>query len=267
MPAAAKASANSAGDSDPMMFAPISPSSILRLLMPRAPAGAKPAAEEQLRDARIGKNVRRGVFDAGLALLQHQPVVGDLQRLLGVLLDQQNRDAVVAQAISGWRTPPAPSAATGRSTARRSGSASDRAAARARLRASSAGRPTASRPARRAFSFSIGKRCMIVVHAVRQARLIGQAPRRRARDCGARSAPEKCCGPAECRRRRRRASGAAMKFVMSRPSKRDRAAAHRQQAENRLEHRRFAGAVRADHRGDRAAANRAVVPLRIVILP
>ena len=49
------------------------------------------AAQEELGDARIGQDVGGRVLDAGLALLQHQAVVGDGQRLAGVLLDQQDR--------------------------------------------------------------------------------------------------------------------------------------------------------------------------------
>src|SRR6266567_9040280 len=53
----------------------------------------QPAAKEKLSDARVGENRRRGVGDAGAAKLQHDAVVGDFQRALGVLLDHQHRDA------------------------------------------------------------------------------------------------------------------------------------------------------------------------------
>src|SRR6266436_8608440 len=56
------------------------------------PRRSETAAEKELRDARVGEDIWRRVFDAGLALFQHQPVVGDLQGLLGILLDEQNGD-------------------------------------------------------------------------------------------------------------------------------------------------------------------------------
>jgi hypothetical protein len=77
----------SAEDNEPVMFAPINPINILAASwdtcrLPQA------AAKKQLYDPRIGKNARRGVFHPGLALLKHQPIVGNLQRLFGVLFDQ-----------------------------------------------------------------------------------------------------------------------------------------------------------------------------------
>src|SRR5262245_56700425 len=56
------------------------------------------AAEEELPDARIGEDLRRLVLQPCPAELQHDTVVGVLERALRVLLDQEQRDAAVAQA-------------------------------------------------------------------------------------------------------------------------------------------------------------------------
>ena len=91
------------------------------------------------------------ILDAGQALLQHQAVVGDGEGGAGVLLDQQDGDAGVAQArqdredfLDHQR----------READRRlvdQHQLGVQQASRARLRAVSAGRPTGSRPGRRPF--------------------------------------------------------------------------------------------------------------------
>src|SRR5262245_60171828 len=50
------------------------------------------AAEEELPDARVGEDPRRGVLQPRAAELEHDPVVRVLERALCVLLDQQQRD-------------------------------------------------------------------------------------------------------------------------------------------------------------------------------
>src|SRR5947207_10448538 len=57
----------------------------------------QPAAKKELGDPGIGQNLRRAVLDAGLALLKHQRIVGHLQGLLGILLDQHDRYTFVPQ--------------------------------------------------------------------------------------------------------------------------------------------------------------------------
>src|SRR5262249_26297233 len=59
----------------------------------------KAPAEKEFADARVGEDLLSRVFDAGLALLKNKSVIGDLQRLPGILLDQQDGDALVAQAF------------------------------------------------------------------------------------------------------------------------------------------------------------------------
>src|SRR4029077_7659757 len=56
----------------------------------------QPPAQKKLPNARIGKNLRRRVGDARAAKLEHDAVVGGFERALGVLLDQQHRDAAAA---------------------------------------------------------------------------------------------------------------------------------------------------------------------------
>ena len=55
------------------------------------------AAEEQLADARIVEHLVGLVDQAGLAEFEHDAEIGNLQRRAGVLLDHQDRDAAVAQ--------------------------------------------------------------------------------------------------------------------------------------------------------------------------
>ena len=59
----------------------------------------QPAAEKQLPDARIGEDVFRAVRDAHAAELEHDAVIGILQRPLGVLLDHQHGDAARAHVL------------------------------------------------------------------------------------------------------------------------------------------------------------------------
>src|SRR5215510_16051153 len=59
----------------------------------------QPAAEKQLPDARIGENFFGAVRDPHAAELEHDAVVGILQRTLGVLLDHQHADAASTQLL------------------------------------------------------------------------------------------------------------------------------------------------------------------------
>src|SRR5262245_40874880 len=56
------------------------------------------AAEEELADARIVEDRLRAILQPCAPELEHDAVVGVLERALRVLLDQQQRDAAVAQA-------------------------------------------------------------------------------------------------------------------------------------------------------------------------
>ena len=78
-----------------------------------------------------------------LAGLHHVAAVADFERELRVLLDQQDRHAFAARPSGSSRTPSAPSAARGPSTARRAAAASAATSARGPSPASAARRRTA----------------------------------------------------------------------------------------------------------------------------
>src|SRR5207244_3194239 len=61
------------------------------------PRGFQPATEKQLPDARIREDSLSAILHARAAELEHDAVVGILERALGVLLDHQERDAALAQ--------------------------------------------------------------------------------------------------------------------------------------------------------------------------
>src|SRR5207302_7266406 len=69
------------------------------LLSSRGVRRLKPATQKELPDARIGKDVFRAVRHPRASELQHDAVVGMGERLLGVLLDHQHRDAARAHAL------------------------------------------------------------------------------------------------------------------------------------------------------------------------
>ena len=229
MPAAAKASSCSAGDSDRMMLAPIRPDQHRR----DAHAGSAPGvAIEPPRNSWPMRGSARMRFarscDARPALLQHEPIVGHRERAAGVLLDHQDGDAARRAAPSGCRTPPAPSSATARSRARRSASAWARAAGRARFRAASARRPTASRPAGVGLLAQHREALIIALHArpARSSMPGSAARRRRARGCAARTVRGRCCGPAERSRCRQSSIWRGAQLVMSAPVESNPAGAH-----------------------------------------
>src|SRR5215471_13916811 len=62
-------------------------------------ASLQSAAQEELADARVGEDLVGAVGDAHAAELQHDAVVRMGERLLGVLLDHQHRDAARAQLL------------------------------------------------------------------------------------------------------------------------------------------------------------------------
>ena len=107
------------------------------------------------------------------------------------------------------------------------------------------GRPCARRTGKRSSAASMRRRHVGDARCPRR--------RRRARGCGAPTARGRCCAPAARSRCRPRAAARGVQLVTSLPVEADRAGADRQQAEDRLEHGRLAGAVRADHGGDGAA--------------
>ena len=149
------------------ILAPISPTSARRPrhVCPRRNR-QQSAAEEQLRDARVGQDRRRryprcasGPARAPARSRRSPAPAWRSARSAGCVTPLSRRS------MQDARTPPAPSAATVRSTARRSGSAWGRAAAPRATSSSFCWPPDRVEACASAFSRSIGKRLIIAVDA------------------------------------------------------------------------------------------------------
>ena len=68
--------------------------------MQRQPLPPHPsAAQVRLADVLVAQQVDSGVFQGDLAGLQHIATVGDLQRLVGILLHQEHSHALLAHGV------------------------------------------------------------------------------------------------------------------------------------------------------------------------
>ena len=213
-------------------------------------------AEVGVDHARVLGQVVGRAFERDLAHLEHVAVVGHLERGARVLLDQQDGHAGGAQAVDGAEDLLARPAARGRGWARRASAASGWLIS-ARPTASICRSPPESVPAscvRRSFRRGNSvKTCSSACAAVLVAAAAPGGSRRAAgcprpawcRTARVSRAPARC--PAS---RAPRACAAPMRLA----AVGDRAA-RGQHAHQRVEQRRLAGAVRADH-GDDAALRR-----------
>ena len=127
----------------------------VRRVAPTALRGDRAAATPAPRPENPGLQIaelghRSGVRD--FALDEHDRVVGDRERVVHVLLDDEQRGARVADASRASRTPRRRRAARARARARRRSAAADARRARARATACAARHPRACRPAAAPFS-------------------------------------------------------------------------------------------------------------------
>ena len=154
---------------------------------------------------------RRPCLDARLAEFEHQPVIGHLQAPLAFCSTIKIGDAAITQAYAGCQNVLAPSAARGRSTARRSGSAAGRAAGRGRSSSCFCSPPLQRRGLAAGLLGSTGKRWMTA--SMRRGRsAIRQRDAAELEIVAHASAREKCCAPAA----RRRCLGRAGRAGLSR---------------------------------------------------
>ena len=109
--------------------------------------GAGSAAQVGFLHRRVRQQVRRVVGQRHLPRLEHVAAVRDLERLVRVLLDEQDRRPLAVDLDDGAEDVGAPAAAPGPATARRAAAGAAAPSARGRWRASAARRRTACRRA------------------------------------------------------------------------------------------------------------------------
>ena len=191
-----------------------------------------------------------------LAVREHVRPVGERDRALRPLLDEQDRDAALADPAQRLEDAVDQRAAPGRATARRAAARRARRRARGRSRAAAAGRRRACPACRRRNSCSDRKEVVSVARAGRRraAERAGEPEAEVLLDGEARRRSDG--PPARARCPRGRSTPASARAASGRASRMSPAGAGTS-AHDRVQRRRLAGAVRADQADDLAPVDAA----------